>query len=269
MDKISYILDKAKKHGVDVVVESDKLKLVNKWARDYDEIKKLVSENKEQIIEYLNNQIDLEIQHLEKFKPSIRGDLINEHWWLFTISPDKSKKIESIEIPIRLYLSQFVPADTESVIEALTTFINEIDLGFITEGQEKINSFWKTWVAKFKSIISSNEFDQLMKKSKRALELAYLDNLQADANNKNSDGAAKLIESLNNIDNCAVQIGSLLIVKTTKAGTVNLCTRTLTHLEMAHIESRPTILQYPEELISMLDDILARVDEISTLEETK
>jgi hypothetical protein len=63
-----------------------------------------------------------------------------------------------------------------------------------------------------------------------------------------------VIKSLDGVPTASVQIGNLLIVKTTrKRGDAKVVIRTLTALELISIEKNKSILKTPAKVIDMLD----------------
>jgi hypothetical protein len=63
-----------------------------------------------------------------------------------------------------------------------------------------------------------------------------------------------MIKSLDGVPTASVQVGSLLIVKTTqKRGDVKVVIRTLTASELISIEKNKSILKTPANVIDMLD----------------
>ena len=158
-------------------------------------------------------------------------------------------------LPIRIYLSENPNEKIPEIISFLGEFIDSMGFLFVDEFPSKNGSWWKSWFGKSKNAITSDELLDRLKKGERAIELAALDKAQSEVNKNNSEAAANLIGSLAEIDNAALQVGSLLIVKVTSGSTSSIHTRQLTNREMILLERNQSLLHKPTLIIEKLEQL--------------
>ena len=85
---------------------------------------------------------------------------------------------------------------------------------------------------------------------------------QAEANNLQADGAASLIAALSTTDDACIQLGTLLLIKATRAGKHIVIARTLTFEELRQLERNQTLLREPEKLLQLLENADRRQDNV-------
>lgn len=168
---------------------------------------------------------------------------------------DPSEYPLSRYLPIRIYLSEHPNEKIPEIISFLGDFIDSMGFLFVDEFPSKKGSWWKSWFGKSKDVITSDEFVDRLKKGERAIELATLDKAQSEVNKNNSEAAANLIGSLADIDNAALQVGSLLVVKVTSGNTSSIHTRQLTNREMILLEKNQSLLHKPTVIIEKLEQL--------------
>ena len=156
--------------------------------------------------------------------------------------------------PVRVYLSEGEPLDVSAVTEALWELGEE--LGFeesVTYPAER-GSWFGRFFGKTTSDVAKAEAAEIFNKGKRALELASVDKLQAEANSKNSDAVAKLIAACENQSHVALQIGTLVYIKYSKPdGQVVSLVKTLTQKQLIALEKDSSLLSNPENLLLALN----------------
>lgn len=107
--------------------------------------------------------------------------------------------------------------------------------------------------ARSRQALTSEEVTQRLQKLEYALEAQYLHKPQAEANLASGQAAAELIAALRETPHAAIQIGTLLIIKTTSAeGKSGIFVRTLSATELALIEANPGLLTAPHDILKML-----------------
>jgi hypothetical protein len=104
--------------------------------------------------------------------------------------------------------------------------------------------------------VTSDEVVNRLQKAERAIELAALNRVQAEVDQKQAAAAAQLIEALKPVPHGVCAIGSVLVVKITGAdGNSKVMARTLTQKQMIVIERDDKILRDPFTLLDRLDAI--------------
>lgn len=186
------------------------------------------------------------IRSLLKERELLRASLSSE------ISEDDSP-VRGLVI-VKVYLSDHPGEENlQKIVGSLTGFVEEMGFSFYQEFPEKTGSWFKQWFVISKEVVSSAEFQKQIDRVQRAIELKYLDKVQSEANKNNSDATAKLIASLDGIDNAAIQVGSLLLVKVTNNGKNSISTKQLSNREMILLEKNQSLIRQPEKLIAELE----------------
>jgi len=113
---------------------------------------------------------------------------------------------------------------------------------------------WRRFVSRVRSFVSSGEISSLFQKAERAVEATYLDKPQAEANHLQAEGAATVIAALNGTDNACIQVGSLLVMKTTTAdGKHAVVALTLTPTEIEDLQQSQAIRREPRKIREFFD----------------
>lgn len=159
-------------------------------------------------------------------------------------------------IPIAIYSRSDDEMITSSLTKALSAFLEEFSFQFADDFPAQRGSWWKKWFAKTKDAVTQQEVLDRLVKAERAVELAQLQQRQAEADKNQASGTAALIKSLEQTDNACVQAGSILLLKESNSeyGT-NIISRTLSQLEMIYLERNPQILKQPDQILKVLDTV--------------
>ena len=161
-------------------------------------------------------------------------------------------------IPIKVYLSEYPDRHITEIISSVGAFIDSLGFLFVDEFPSQRGSWWKSWFGKSKEVMTSDEFSERLKKGERAIELATLDKVQSEVNKNNAEAASNLIGSLDSVDNAAIQIGSLLLVKVTNGSNSSIHTKQLTNNEMVVLEKNQSLLHQPTDIIEKLEKLSCR-----------
>lgn len=180
-----------------------------------------------------------------------------DYLWLLGAGVDLTKVELNRYIPVRVYLSGPVPK--KEILNKLSDSIANLldDAGFERSDDfpEETGSWWKRFVFKTKNAATHKEVTDRIKKVERATEIAVLDKPQAEANLCQAQAASALISSLSNTENACIQAGSLLVVKATNNNKSSIITRTLTPMELKHLEENQGVLRKPEEILDWLQGV--------------
>ena len=199
-----------------------------------------ILEISEKVDQVLSKTASLSAEKHERYIPQSFGIDINEY-------------PVSKFIPVKVYLSEHPQENISEVIDSIGMFIDSIGFLFSDEFPSKRGSWWKSWFGKSKEVMTSEEFTDRLKKGERAIELATLDKVQSEVNKNNSEAASNLIGALADVENAAIQIGSLLLVKVTNSNTSSIHTRQLTNKEMILLEKNQSLLHQPTTIIEQLE----------------
>jgi hypothetical protein len=136
-----------------------------------------------------------------------------------------------------------------------------------TDEEVRRGSFWRKAKTLIIRGVTSDEVALRLAKVERAVELAQLDNRQAEVDGKEAEAVAQLLESLAEVPQACMRVGSLLIVKfQDPAGPVVLA-RTLTQTEIRALNKFPEIQARPRDVMKSLDTAVATDLEAASVEE--
>lgn len=165
-------------------------------------------------------------------------------------------------VPVRAYIDQ----TPDGAINALSVAIDDVLAAFgftvADEFPEIRGSWFKKWFAKTMEALSQPEVIERLEKIERAVELKTVDKPQADVDEKQAGAIAKLITSLNNVPNAAVQAGSVLVIKLTTNNGPIIQARTLSQDEMLELENNQLLLQNPAEVLCKLNAACANANRV-------
>jgi hypothetical protein len=184
-------------------------------------------------------------------------DLVHEIQWALSTGASVRDVPLIRYVPVRLYVSGIRVGieDANRIVQALEEPIrSQLERGrefyFAHElGVEFDSIFKRFWMR------TTNRMNQedVEKKIGAAFELKFLDRPQAEATKHLSEGASALLQALNEVPEATVQIGNLLIAKTTENGQPRVAVRTLTPVELKRLESDRSILKDPRRALELLD----------------
>ena len=160
-------------------------------------------------------------------------------------------------LPLKVFVSDPVPdrITLEKIVNSIETLLNEEGFERADEFPEETGSWWKKLVLRTKNVATHEQVIDRIKKAERAAEIAILDKPQAEANQCQAEAASSLISSLGEIANACIQAGSLLVVKATNNGKSSIIARTLTPMELKHLEENQAVLRKPGEILEWLQNI--------------
>jgi hypothetical protein len=200
----------------------------------------------ESLVKRLGTQ-DETIQRLTDAQRRLSAEL-HESLWLSSIGQHPGEAANRRVIPIRVYLSDN-PDDTSLWVQtALGGLLQVIGFEFCDVLGEESGSWAKSWFAKTKEVVTAPEVEHRLKNIERAIELRGLGLPQAEIDHKQASAVATLIKSVERVENAAMQVGSLLVVKIG----ANVQVHTMTQQELWHVEKNRHLLKSPSDLIDKL-----------------
>ena len=153
--------------------------------------------------------------------------------------------------PVRVFISN--EKAKKEVSEAIDSFLANFGIELFDIGKSETGSFFKNCAAIFKKQVSNENFEEDIKKIKHSLELHAIKKIQSESDKNQAEAASTLIQSLKDVENAAIQIGSILVIKCTNSeGKQQICVRTLTTKEMIYIEEHPEIIKDPRSIVAKL-----------------
>lgn len=165
-------------------------------------------------------------------------------------------------IPLRVYTSSERNAFTESIFESLAKFT--VTVGF--EGSDEYpsisGSWFKKWLVRATELLTSDQVKERLEKGERALNLAYVNKTQSEIDKNQSEAASNLLKSLENVEQAACQIGSILVIKLKdKMGKSLVFTRSLSQNELVLIEQNQNLLMAPDTILETLEKLNRKIEE--------
>lgn len=157
-------------------------------------------------------------------------------------------------IPLRAYLSES-PAHVEDVSRAITSLVEAFGFEIADDFPAIHGSWFKSWFAKLGETATQPEVAARLVKVERALELKGLEAPQAEIDAKQAEAVAKLMSSIENVPNAALQVGSILLVKLTKGDGPVVQVRTLTQRELIQLENNQNLLTSPSTVLDRLAEL--------------
>ena len=162
-------------------------------------------------------------------------------------------------ISISIYSSSEEGEATSRLEKAVRAFFDGIGFEFADDFPPIRGSWWKRWFAKTKQALTQQEVAERLAKAERALELAQLQQRQAEVDKNQSTGMAELIQALEKTDNAVLQAGSILLLKQSHPERgCNIISRTLSPLEMIFLERNASLLKSPDDILPALAKVNSR-----------
>ena len=179
-------------------------------------------------------------QHGSFLKKTVRGNKTRDAADVFIALPQKNIELSVIE-DIQNAAGDFMEA-----------------LGYEMEQKEEpvIGSFFQ----KIKFLLNSDktrkEVNDAYEKGKLALELNYLNMPNAEVTEKLANSAANLISALNGIDEGALRLGAILVVKRLNhMGNTDIIAETLSPELTMLFDKNPQLLSNPSNVFNLLESV--------------
>jgi hypothetical protein len=168
----------------------------------------------------------------------------------FSKSTEKANEIANVFIALpQKELNIFI---IESIQNACGEFMEGLGFEIKTQNEPVYGSFFQKIVFIFKSEKTQKEINSLYEKGKDALVANYLNLPTAEATSKLSEAAASLINSISDIDEAAIRLGAIVIVKTKKNNKTILLTETVSPTLATMLDNSPNILTNPRAVYELL-----------------
>ena len=101
-------------------------------------------------------------------------------------------------------------------------------------------------------MVKTEEFQEKLGEAEYGLKLHTITKQQSEIDKNQAEAVSKIIDSVKDIQNAAIKIGSILIVKTTVSNIPNIAVKNLSLKEMIELENKPSLLRSPIDLLENL-----------------
>jgi hypothetical protein len=179
---------------------------------------------------------------------------IQTHNWLSLVSLGIDVSDTSIHrfAPMRLYLSDATDQTIKNVSEAINLLLDAFDFHIADDLGATRGSWYRRLFVSTKRAVTQTEFLERLQQVERALQIKHLEMPQAGVDEKQVASIKLLLDAIKEVPNVAMQIGSILLIKTTSDDGPLIQVRTLTSKELIHLESNQSLLSSPAQLLKKL-----------------
>lgn len=155
------------------------------------------------------------------------------------------------EYPVRVYLGS--DKNHSQVEESIAEFVSELESDFIEDYAAEFGSWFKEWIAKTFDRKTNEELKKELIRARKAIEIKTVGLPQSELDKNYSESVAKLLDSIKDQDNAAIQVGALLLVKHKNSnGESQVATKVLNVDQLIALEDNPQWLGEPGSLIEKL-----------------
>ncbi len=255
-----------------VVNKEGKVEITPRFSKDENfedklsEIEKKITEVKKENLRLKNIYSDLEkeiklnnIKNTKKIN-SLRNFIEN------LSKPDNSIGLFHGHI----YLDTNDSKKGEEIFANLNIFLNTLNLEIALEDEAIIGSWIKKFVGKINNFFTSEELKDRFKDFEHAIQLKNIDKVQSEIDLNQATAAAKLMDSLKDTKNCAIMIGSVILIKYVNelGEQIQLC-KTLTRTELKTISKNESILNSPSEIYKLINKNITVKSNKKKIQKTK
>ncbi|TCC18659.1 hypothetical protein [Kribbella sindirgiensis] len=177
---------------------------------------------------------------------------------------DGARSTDRESVDVIVYLDS---DDDEALGRALGAVDNLVQVMGYEEPQhiqvERGSIFRRSKAAAQKALRSKDLQDRLIK-VERAVELEKIDLKQAEVDIREAEAAGKLMQSLAEIPQACIRIGSMFLIKHDSPGGQVVLIRNLSQLEIRALEKFPEIQKDPRSAIDALAIAISAMDEVAS-----
>jgi Fis family transcriptional regulator len=158
------------------------------------------------------------------------------------------------DIPLRIYLGSGDEKHRDSVLAAVQKLYETYGLLVREEYQEERGSWFKKFILAARKPEVLEELKHRLKQSEHIIELELLSKRQAQVDKAEAEALVLLIKSLAPVKNAVLQVGSLLMVKSTDpSNSDSLIAKTLTTRELNYLNANQHLLMQPSRILEVLN----------------
>lgn len=182
----------------------------------------------------------------------LREDKKYQIWKNRTLNPLKEKHTPKASVIIYVHDKVVELLDAESITNSCYEFMEVLGFEIEVENEPIFGSFWKRMKFVFSSQITINDFESLLEKGKRALELKHVDLPTADQTEKLANSAEKIISSIEKFEEAVVKLGAILVLKVKIKDESKIYIQQLNFELIQLLDDNPKLIQNPHDLHHLL-----------------
>jgi|GEM_PF-4193122 len=222
----------------------------------------IVSTTSNKFIDELSSKID---ELLKKIGDVIerQGTLqIDSHYYMVAQSlgtPTDNMPLPRL-VPVRVFTSGHNKGRILDIVGNIQQVLNEFGFDFADEFPEELGSWFKKWFARSRELLSRPEVATKLKNIERALELSGIHKPQAEINKAEAEAVAVLLNSIAAEPNVLIQIGSLLMVKSTNSKEeASIEVRSLSQEELIQLEQNQPFIKNLDEILKFQQNNITKI----------
>lgn len=155
-------------------------------------------------------------------------------------------------VPLRIYISEDDQEKFEAIRKAAEKIAAIEDIHFGFSSSRIKGSIYQSIVGFFNIFKSETKLEERIDKVEESLELNYLQKPQAEIDQKMASAVSELIGALSSVDEGAINLGTLVVLKLKKSESSSIVSFNLTKEQYAAINSQPELLKNPSQLLRLL-----------------
>ncbi|MFE3057129.1 hypothetical protein [Nocardia sp. NPDC059239] len=155
-----------------------------------------------------------------------------------------------------IYLDTNDESKIRSVLDAVIDVLDTYGLKLDPKGPPLYGSWFARFKVRSKDAMNNPDVQQRLQKLEQAIEVKTLQGPMSQVNVNQADATLRLAQAVSGIDNAALLIGSILVIKTTAGdGTTSMIARSLSVAEIRALEANQHVLKDPPTALARLEDL--------------
>lgn len=157
--------------------------------------------------------------------------------------------------PIEIYIDTNNSNQIEKVYNKTIEFINSKNFKIEKELPPEDGSWYKRIFVKVKEATQSDDFKEKLSEAEYGIRLHTITKQQSEIDKNQAEAVSSIIDSIKEIPNAAIKVGSILIVKITVSDMPTISVKNLSLKEMLSLENKPSLLRNPTEILENLGQL--------------
>jgi len=157
--------------------------------------------------------------------------------------------------PIEIYIDTNNTEQINKVYSETIEFIKKNKLDVEKELPSQDGSWYKRIFVKLMDVSQRDEVKEKFREAEYGIKLHTITKQQSEIDKNQAEAVSSIIESIKEIPNAAIKVGSILIVKITVSNTPTIAVKNLSLNEMLELENKPSLLKSPAELLECLGQV--------------
>jgi hypothetical protein len=165
----------------------------------------------------------------------------------------------------QIEVNVYVNTDDQNTAERIFAAVDDLASALGFDGPFEVSvrrgSVYRRSIARLRRGFVEADVAGRLAKMERALEIAQLDRRQAEVDEKQAAAASQLLDSLKDVTEACIRVGSILVVKyLAPQGHQRVFVRTMSPLEVHTWERFPEIQTHPQKALEMLATAVASLE---------